>query len=108
VDFRFLSALGVTLIGAVLSLPPGVGHAVGPNSAQTGVAGRGQDEWLQTNGRRLKARVYPSVDPGDRPLLVVVLHGDLRGVRAVPGSTLCRACRRWISPTASRRRRACT
>ena len=86
-DFKFLSALGVTLIGAMLSLPPGVGRAVGPDSAQTAVAGQGQDVWLQATGRRLKARVYRSADPGDRPLLVVVLHGDLLGVRAVPTST---------------------
>ena len=87
VDFRLLSVLGVTLIGAILSLPPGAGHAAGATGAQTRVPNTGQDVWLQTNGGRLKARVYASAGPGDRPLLVVVLHGDLLGVRAVPAST---------------------
>jgi pimeloyl-ACP methyl ester carboxylesterase len=50
-------------------------------------ADTGHDLWLQVNGHRLKTRVYQSATLGDHPTLVVVLHGDLLGVRAKPEST---------------------
>jgi pimeloyl-ACP methyl ester carboxylesterase len=50
-------------------------------------ADSGQDLWLQVNGHRLKMRVYQSATLGDHPMLVVVLHGDLLGVLAVPKTT---------------------
>jgi hypothetical protein len=50
-------------------------------------ANSGQDLWLHVNGYRLKTRVYQSATLGDHPILVVVLHGDLLGLRGVPKTT---------------------
>jgi pimeloyl-ACP methyl ester carboxylesterase len=47
----------------------------------------GEELWLKANGLRLKGRIYRSAQISAHPLLIVVLHGDLLGVRAVPAST---------------------
>jgi pimeloyl-ACP methyl ester carboxylesterase len=43
--------------------------------------------WVTANGWRLKTQIYRSPKSSGRPVLVVVLHGDLLGVRAVPRAT---------------------
>src|SRR5215510_1372443 len=43
--------------------------------------------WLEANKLRLKTQVYESARLSSHPLLIVVLHGDLLGVRAVPRTT---------------------
>jgi pimeloyl-ACP methyl ester carboxylesterase len=47
----------------------------------------GETLWIMANGWRLKAQVYRSVRSSGPPVLAVVLHGDLLGVRAVPQTT---------------------
>lgn len=43
--------------------------------------------WIKANGLRLKTNIHRSARLSSHPVLVVVLHGDLLGVRAVPPST---------------------
>jgi pimeloyl-ACP methyl ester carboxylesterase len=43
--------------------------------------------WLQGNGLKLKTTVYESAHLSSHPVLVVVLHGDLLGFRAIPPTT---------------------
>ena len=43
--------------------------------------------WIKVNGLRLKTNIHRSARLSSHPVLVVVLHGDLLGVRAVPPST---------------------
>ena len=43
--------------------------------------------WITTSSGRLKAQVYQSAKSSGQPVLVVVLHGDLLGVRSVPRAT---------------------
>ena len=43
--------------------------------------------WLKANDLKLKTTVYESPHLSSHPVLVVVLHGDLLGVRAVPPIT---------------------
>ena len=47
----------------------------------------GETLWTKANGLRLKSKIYRSVKLSSRPVLVVVLHGDLLGVRAIPATT---------------------
>jgi pimeloyl-ACP methyl ester carboxylesterase len=46
-----------------------------------------QTLWLQANGLKLKTSIYESSQLSSHPVLVVVLHGDLLGVRNVPPMT---------------------
>lgn len=43
--------------------------------------------WLQGNGLKLKTSIYESGKLSTHPVLVVVLHGDLLGLRSVPPTT---------------------
>lgn len=43
--------------------------------------------WLQANGLKLKTSLYESARLSSHPVLIVVLHGDLLGLRAVPTTT---------------------
>jgi pimeloyl-ACP methyl ester carboxylesterase len=43
--------------------------------------------WLGGNGLKLKTSIYHSARMSSHPVLVVVLHGDLMGLRMVPPST---------------------
>lgn len=43
--------------------------------------------WLEANGLKLKVAVYASAKLSTHPILIVVLHGDLLGVRSIPPST---------------------
>ena len=43
--------------------------------------------WLQGNGLKLKTSIYESSKVSDRPVLIVVLHGDLLGLRMIPPTT---------------------
>ena len=43
--------------------------------------------WLEGNGLKLKTSIYESPRLSSHPVLVVVLHGDLLGVRNVPPTT---------------------
>jgi len=43
--------------------------------------------WIKANGLRLKTSIYRSAKLSSHPVLVVVLHGDLLGVRAIPAAT---------------------
>lgn len=43
--------------------------------------------WLQANGLKLKTSIYESAKLSSHPVLVVVLHGDLLGMRSVPPTT---------------------
>ena len=62
-----------------------------PNSRaldeQSRASGEGEVLWLEANGLRLKTKIYRSPKLSNHPLLIVVLHGDLLGVRGVPPST---------------------
>lgn len=54
---------------------------------QSEAAPRGDVQWYTANGLRLKTKIYASANLSSHPVLVVVLHGDLLGVRAIPSST---------------------
>lgn len=43
--------------------------------------------WLKANGLRLKSKIYRSAKLSSHPVLIVVLHGDLLGVKAIPATT---------------------
>jgi pimeloyl-ACP methyl ester carboxylesterase len=43
--------------------------------------------WLTANGLRLKSNIYRNARLSTQPVLIVVLHGDLLGVRAIPTAT---------------------
>jgi pimeloyl-ACP methyl ester carboxylesterase len=43
--------------------------------------------WLRSHGLRIKTTIYRSARSSAHPVLIVVLHGDLLGVRAIPPST---------------------
>ena len=47
----------------------------------------GETVWVHANGLRLKTKIYRSARLSAHPVLVVVLHGDLLGVRAIPPTT---------------------
>ncbi|MGB8064149.1 MAG: hypothetical protein WCF26_19830 [Candidatus Sulfotelmatobacter sp.] len=47
----------------------------------------GESLWLEANGLRIKNAIYRSTKLSNHPVLIVVLHGDLLGVKAVPSST---------------------
>jgi pimeloyl-ACP methyl ester carboxylesterase len=55
--------------------------------AQTDTSLSNEVMWLKANGLRLKTSIYRSAKLSEHPVLVVVLHGDLLGVRAIPKST---------------------
>jgi pimeloyl-ACP methyl ester carboxylesterase len=68
------------------TFPHDLARAPAQAPAQAAVE-KGEDVWLTANGQRLKSRVFRSRVTDGRPVLVVVLHGDLFGVRSVPRST---------------------
>jgi pimeloyl-ACP methyl ester carboxylesterase len=37
----------------------------------------GETTWVTANGLRLKTKIFRSARPGDRPVLIAILHGDL-------------------------------
>jgi pimeloyl-ACP methyl ester carboxylesterase len=43
--------------------------------------------WLEVNNLKLKTSIYESPRLSSHPVLVVVLHGDLQGLRMVPPTT---------------------
>ncbi|HEX3397048.1 MAG TPA: prolyl oligopeptidase family serine peptidase [Steroidobacteraceae bacterium] len=55
--------------------------------AWAGDAPTGEVVWIKANGLRLKTMIYHSAKMSSHPILLVVLHGDLLGVRAIPSST---------------------
>jgi pimeloyl-ACP methyl ester carboxylesterase len=56
-------------------------------SQQNGGSPPGETLWLKANGLRLKTKIYRSTKLSSHPVLIVVLHGDLLGVRAIPAMT---------------------
>lgn len=70
----------IVLAALLLPLAPCIGAAAGdPPAAHT--------MWLEVNGLKLKTSIYESTRLSSHPVLVVVLHGDLLGVRNVPPTT---------------------
>jgi len=47
----------------------------------------GETMWVKANGLRLKTDIHRSPRLSSHPILVVVLHGDLLGVRSIPSTT---------------------
>jgi pimeloyl-ACP methyl ester carboxylesterase len=47
----------------------------------------GEVLWLKANGLNLKTKIFRSARLSSHPVLIVVLHGDLLGVRSVPKTT---------------------
>jgi len=47
----------------------------------------GETLWINANGLRIKTKIYQSAKLSSHPTLIVVLHGDLLGVRAIPTTT---------------------
>jgi pimeloyl-ACP methyl ester carboxylesterase len=76
--FRF-SLVTVAALCAPLALGMFAQPAGDPPAAQT--------FWLQGNKIKLKISIYESSTLSSHPTLVVVLHGDLLGVREVPANT---------------------
>jgi pimeloyl-ACP methyl ester carboxylesterase len=56
-------------------------------SRQSDAAPAGEILWVKANGLRLKTNIYRSAKLSRHPVLIVVLHGDLLGVRAIPPTT---------------------
>jgi pimeloyl-ACP methyl ester carboxylesterase len=56
-------------------------------SPQSHASASGETLWVSANGLRLKTRIYQSARLSSHPILVVVLHGDLLGVRSIPSTT---------------------
>jgi hypothetical protein len=56
-------------------------------SSQSKGSPPGETLWVNANGLRLKAKIYQSTKLSSHPVLIVVLHGDLLGVKAVPPVT---------------------
>ena len=87
---RFIGViLFVSITSPALTCSP-FGRQNTANAEPASVAKRsvaGEELWLEANGLRLKARIYRSANLSAHPSLIVVLHGDLLGVRAVPSST---------------------
>lgn len=54
---------------------------------QSEAAPAGEVLWVKANGLRLKTTIYRSAKLSSHPVLIVVLHGDLLGVRAIPRQT---------------------
>ena len=47
----------------------------------------GETLWIDANGLRIKTTIFQSARLSPHPTLIVVLHGDLLGVRAIPATT---------------------
>jgi len=63
-------------------------HPVPANvSRQRESSGAGEKRWLEANGLHIKTTIYRSAKLSNHPVLIVVVHGDLLGVRAIPSST---------------------
>ena len=81
--FRRGNCAAFAVVAALLApLPPlalGQPGSGGPPAAKT--------LWLQGNGLKLKTSIYESSKVSDRPVLIVVLHGDLLGLRMIPPTT---------------------
>jgi pimeloyl-ACP methyl ester carboxylesterase len=56
-------------------------------SQQAAASSTAETKWIRANGLRLKTNIYRSARLSSHPGLVVVLHGDLLGVGAIPAST---------------------
>jgi pimeloyl-ACP methyl ester carboxylesterase len=56
-------------------------------SSQSKGSPPGETLWVNASGLRLKAKIYQSTKLSSHPVLIVVLHGDLLGVKAVPPVT---------------------
>lgn len=82
-SFRFPHRVVLTAIAALLSLFTSwvlaETTAGDPPAAQT--------LWLEANTLKLKTSIYESAHLSSHPVLVVVLHGDLLGLRGVPSTT---------------------
>ena len=63
------------------------GQIAANTAPQNGVLPSQETFWIQTKQLRLKSAIYRSAKLSAHPVLVVVLHGDLLGVRAIPPST---------------------
>ena len=81
--FRRDSCTAIAVVTALLTPPPQL--ALGqPASGDPPAA---QTLWLEGNGLKLKTSIYESSKLSSHPVLVVVLHGDLLGLRMVPPTT---------------------
>jgi pimeloyl-ACP methyl ester carboxylesterase len=56
-------------------------------SRQSQASPSGETLWVRANGLRLKTNIYQSAKLSTHPILIVVLHGDLLGVRSIPSMT---------------------
>jgi pimeloyl-ACP methyl ester carboxylesterase len=83
----------VLLIAFLCCMPAWVSYHGSANqdraniSRQTEETPSGETSWIKANGLRLKTMIYHSAKLSAHPVLVVVLHGDLLGVRFIPVTT---------------------
>lgn len=70
--------LALTLLLAVVWLSACKRITLGPaeSTSQKPTSASGETLWLTANGLRLKTKIYKSAKLEDRPILIVVLHGD--------------------------------
>lgn len=74
-----IGLLAVALFSSLTSRAFGQSASDDPPAAQT--------LWLEGNGLKLKTSIYESARLSSHPVLVIVLHGDLLGLRMAPPTT---------------------
>jgi predicted esterase len=84
VDLRPIVIL-LCLLGAACR--PSTSQTTTDAATQSDASRSGETSWINANGLRIKTMTYRSATMSARPTLIVVLHGDLLGVRAVPTAT---------------------
>jgi len=75
------------LMAAWAVCQPAASQSSKDNSQQDEASPAGETMWVKANGLRLKTSIYRSAKLSGHPVLVVVLHGDLLGVRDIPPTT---------------------
>jgi len=74
-------------LGVWSACQPSAHEVAASVSSQAPASPAGETWWVTANGLRLKTNISRNAQLSARPILVVVLHGDLLGVQAVPPST---------------------
>ena len=85
---RTKNAIGLFFVMAALAAgQPSTNQRSASISQQVEASPAGETMWITANGLRLKTNIHRSARLSSDPVLVVVLHGDLLGVRGLPPST---------------------
>lgn len=82
-----ICALALTFAVALVAAQPSPTPTPANLSRQNDASPAGETLWIQSRGLRLKTKIFHSAKLSDHPLLIVVLHGDLLGVRTIPKTT---------------------